>query len=67
MSVNDLHSRLVELAETSFDPVYAEARPGELQRIFVDNSKAADVLGWKPTVDLNEGLKQTVAWFKTKL
>lgn len=67
LSVNDLHSRLAVLAEASFDPVYAPARPGELQRIFVDNSKAAEVLGWKPTVDLDEGLKLTVAWFKTKL
>ncbi len=67
LSVNDLHSRLAVLAEASFDPVYTPARPGELQRIFVDNSKAAEVLGWKPTVDLDEGLKLTVAWFKTKL
>jgi UDP-glucose 4-epimerase len=67
LSVNDLHSRLAVLAEANFDPIYAPARPGELQRIFVDNSKAGEVLGWKPTVDLDEGLKLTVAWFKTKM
>jgi UDP-glucose 4-epimerase len=67
LSVNDLHSRLVALTEASFEPVYAPARPGELQRIYVDNSKAGQVLGWKPTVDLDEGLKLTVAWFKTKV
>ena len=67
LSVNDLHSRLAVLAEATFDPVYEPARPGELQRIYVDNSKAGEVLGWKPTVDLDEGLKLTVAWFKTKL
>lgn len=64
LSVNDLHARLVELTGTSFEPVYAPARPGELQRIYVDNSKAAEILDWKPWVALDEGLKQTVAWFR---
>jgi UDP-glucose 4-epimerase len=67
LSVNDLHARLVEVTGTSFEAVNAPARAGELQRIYVDNSKAADVLGWRPTVALDEGLKQTVAWFKTKM
>jgi UDP-glucose 4-epimerase len=67
LSVNDLHARLVGLTEASFEPVYASARPGELQRIYVDTSKARGVLGWKPTVDLDEGLKLTVAWFRTKI
>ncbi|MGH2752445.1 MAG: SDR family NAD(P)-dependent oxidoreductase [Actinomycetota bacterium] len=67
LSVNDLHARLVELTGTSFEPVYAPARPGELQRIYVDNGKAAEVLDWKPSVALDEGLKQTVAWFRASI
>jgi UDP-glucose 4-epimerase len=65
LSVNELHARLTELTGTSFEPAYADARPGELQRIYVDNSKAAELLDWRPSVALNEGLKQTVAWFRT--
>jgi UDP-glucose 4-epimerase len=66
LSVNDLHARLVALTGTGFEAVNAPARPGELQRIYVDNSKAEDVLEWRPTVGLDEGLKQTVAWFKSR-
>ncbi|HWC14926.1 MAG TPA: NAD-dependent epimerase/dehydratase family protein [Actinomycetota bacterium] len=65
LSVNELYSRLAELTEARFDPVYAPARPGELQRIVVDPSKAGVVLGWAPTVPLAEGLKHTVAWFRS--
>jgi UDP-glucose 4-epimerase len=65
LSVTDLHGRLSKLTDASFDPIYAAARPGELQRIYVDNSKASEVLDWKPTVGLDEGLKQTVAWFRS--
>jgi UDP-glucose 4-epimerase len=64
VSVNELYSKLAELTGSRFEPVYAAARPGELQRIVVDASKAGRELGWAPQVDLEEGLKQTVAWFK---
>ena len=64
LSVNELYERLAALTRTRFEPVYAAARPGELERIVVDPTKAAQTLGWKPSVDLDDGLKQTVAWFK---
>jgi UDP-glucose 4-epimerase len=65
LSVNELYARLAELTNARFEPVYAAPRPGELNRIFVDPSKAADVLGWRPTTELADGLKQTVAWFRS--
>ena len=64
LSVNELYSRLAELTGTRQEPVYAAARPGELNRIVVDPSKAGEVLGWHPATDLEDGLKQTVAWFR---
>jgi UDP-glucose 4-epimerase len=64
LSVNELYAKLAELAGTRFEPVYAPARPGELQRIAVDAAKAGRELGWSPQVSLEDGLKQTVAWFR---
>ena len=65
LSVNELYTQLKELTGTRFDPVHAGARPGELQRIVVDPTKASKVLGWAPTTPLDEGLKHTVAWFRS--
>ena len=64
LSVNELYSKLAQLTGSRFEPVYAAARPGELQRIAVDASKAGRELGWAPQVGLDDGLKQTVAWFR---
>ncbi len=64
ISVNELYAKLAELTGSRFEPVYAAARPGELQRIAVDPGKAGRVLGWSPQVGLDDGLKQTVAWFR---
>jgi UDP-glucose 4-epimerase len=66
LSVNELYGKLAELVDVRLDPVHAAARPGELQRIAVDPSKAAEVLGWRPAIDLDEGLKHTVAWFRAQ-
>lgn len=64
LSVNELYAQLARLTGARGDAVYAAARPGELQRIVVDASKAGEVLGWKPAVSLEEGLERTVAWFR---
>ncbi len=32
-----------------------------------DITKARTILGWEPTVDLEEGLKETIAWFKKQI
>jgi UDP-glucose 4-epimerase len=37
---------------------------GETRRIYLDASKAQQLLGWKPAVGLEEGLEHTVAYFR---
>ncbi len=64
LSVTDLYDRLKALIGVDLEPAHAAARPGELQRIVVDSSKAAAVLGWKPAVGLDEGLGRTVEYFR---
>lgn len=44
----------------SFDPVFDEARPGEVKRIAVSPARAADLLGWRPSTPLKEGLVNTL-------
>lgn len=39
------------------DPTYAPKRPGELDRIALDSSKAAKALGWAPRVPFDEGIR----------
>jgi UDP-glucose 4-epimerase len=46
-------------------PRHGPARPGDLRSNLVDASLAAAVLGWRPSVLLDEGLRKTAAWFAT--
>ena len=45
------------------EPLHGPARPGDLRSNMVDASRAAEVLGWRPTVDLDRGLDLTAEWF----
>lgn len=44
-------------------------RPGksEVERLLADNALAAELLGWKPVVNLEEGLERTIEWFRANL
>jgi UDP-glucose 4-epimerase len=41
------------------EPVFAEARPGEVQRIAIDPARANQDLGWEFRTPIDEGLRQT--------
>jgi UDP-glucose 4-epimerase len=46
------------------EPEYVPKRPGEIDRIYLDISKAERLLGWKPRVSLEAGSQQTVRYFQ---
>ena len=39
----------------------------EVNRLFADNSKAKELLGWEPSVDFDEGLQNVIEWIKKNL
>jgi UDP-glucose 4-epimerase len=64
-SVVELLERIQRVAGTNIEPEFADPRPGELQRSAIAISRAASELGWRPTHDLDAGLKSTWASFAT--
>lgn len=42
---------------------YVADRPGHDLRYAIDSSKAEQALGWKPQVNFEEGLKETIDWY----
>ncbi len=63
-SVNRLYEMLAALTGFAGQPSYGPLPPGELRRISLDPSLAAEVLGWKPWTHLEDGLGETVAYLK---
>ena len=44
-----------------------EAKLSQFGRMFAHNEKAADILGWSPVLNLDEGLKKTIDWYRSYL
>lgn len=61
-SVNDIVRELKVILGFREDAIYDAARPGEVQRIYLDATRAKHVLGWTPQVLFRDGLKRTVEW-----
>jgi UDP-glucose 4-epimerase len=65
-SVNQLYQVLASAAGVKTPPSYAPARPGEQRRSVISLARAGQVLGWRPEVALDEGLKRTFTFFKER-
>jgi UDP-glucose 4-epimerase len=61
-TVTELHQRIAAAVGVSCPPDYAEARTGEVHASALDPTRAARELGWKPDIDLAEGVERTVDW-----
>ena len=63
-SVLDIVRELNSLMGLELEPIFEPARPGEIQRIYLDASRARRLLGWEPKIPFREGLRRTVEWFR---
>ena len=59
-SVLDLVEALGKIGGREFEPEFAPERPGEVQHIALDYTRAHEELGYEPKVDLHEGLELTL-------
>ncbi|MHB1130853.1 MAG: NAD-dependent epimerase/dehydratase family protein [Chloroflexota bacterium] len=66
-SVNEIFRLLAAAADYRLAPVHGPALPGEVYKIYLESSKAARDLGWRPTISLEDGLRDTVAFFRARL
>ena len=64
VTVNDLFRKLAILTEYRQEPRFGPPRKGDVYRIALDNAAAAEGLGWRPAIQLEEGLALTVDYFR---
>lgn len=67
ISIRDVVFKIKKMLDSDVEAGLGEIlyRPGEPGFICADNTKIKRVLKWEPKVDINEGLKLTIDWYKT--
>ena len=66
VSLNQLIEILKKLIGTTIQQTYRADRPGDVRDSLADISKAQNAFNYQPKIKIEEGLKFTLAWFKTK-
>lgn len=65
-SLNELVEILKNETGVTLEVTHGPNRVGDIEHSLADISKARERISYAPEVDINEGLKRTVAWFKAK-
>ena len=61
-TVNQLADTIARILDLPVEKEYRDPRPGDVRDSWADVTFAEQVLGYRPTVDLEEGLRRTAAY-----
>ncbi len=59
-SVNDVAEAIGRILDKPVDRTFAPPRPGDIRDSWADVGAAKDILGYTPSVDLEQGLRRTI-------
>lgn len=62
ISINEIAKRIIQLSGSTSNIVHQKERLAEVTRLCCDYSKAGRMFSWKPTVDIDEGLRKNIEW-----
>ena len=71
VSIGDIAKKVITLIGKNKEIVLdsRRVRPGksEVERLWCDNTKARELLGWEPRISFEEGLERTIKWISDNL
>lgn len=66
VTLNETFKLLQTLTSYTGSPIYGAERGGDIKHSLADISAAEKNLGYKPKVDFEQGLQQTVGWYRSR-
>lgn len=67
LTVLDVVDRIIALTSTDLEPVILNGGAGEIEQQYLKAEKARATLGWAPSYGLDEGLLETIEWYRVLL
>ena len=67
ISLNHLFKAVRDLVGSAVEPIYEAPRAGDVKDSQADIGKAKALLGYTPVVPFEEGLRNTVAWYRASM
>ncbi|MDR5658453.1 NAD-dependent epimerase/dehydratase family protein [Serpentinicella sp. ANB-PHB4] len=63
-SIINLYALISKILNISETPIYARAKPGDIENSFFDINKSKEMLNWSPKYALDAGLKKSILNYK---
>lgn len=67
LTVIDVYDAVCNALSIKAERIHAPAKKGEPRRGCYTNTKAHEIMGWKPTFSFEEAIQLTTEWFKTNI
>lgn len=64
ISLNRIVARINEHLGTNIRPIYAPMRAGDVRHSLADIGLAREVIGYRPQVSFDEGLRRAIDWYR---
>ncbi len=61
----DLIASINRVLGTEIEPIFAEARTGDVRESLADITAAREVLGYEPVIDFDEGLRRSIEYYRS--
>ncbi len=66
-SLNEVWQTLQRIASVTLPPVYVESRAGDVRDSQADINAVRNAFTFRPQVDLEEGLRRTLEWYRSSM
>jgi CDP-glucose 4,6-dehydratase len=67
VTVLELVNRISALMDSKLEPEVRDEASNEIRHQYLSAANAKQILGWKPLFTLDEGLRQTIQWYRNFL
>ena len=67
ITVNSMLHQINKITGKDIAPIYADSRPGDIKHSQADITRAREHLGYQPKVSFEEGLRNTIEWYRKNL
>ena len=66
MTVNELFKIINTELNKNIDCIYGPERKGDIRSSYMAYDKIKKVMGWEPKTSINEGIRETLEYYRTK-
>ncbi|HII14822.1 MAG TPA: NAD-dependent epimerase/dehydratase family protein [Nanoarchaeota archaeon] len=64
LTVLEIVNAIIRLMDSGLKPKILNEATGEIKHQYLSSAKARAVLGWEPSYSVEEGLKETIEWYR---